>query len=345
MQGAGPLRERAGRGCDIVTCVRSVITWAVKLLVSGGLLYWLLSRVDRGQLWNNIQHASPLWLVAALGLYFLMLLVGAWRWKQLLDAQQVTATFPHLTASYLVATFFNNFLPSNIGGDVIRIADTAVAAGSKTRAATIVLFDRAIGLIGLVLIAALGATVATELGEQELVDPRWLWAGLAAGTLAISVTLMKPGLIGHMLTPLRVFHKEWVDERINQLLESLERFAARPSALIRCLLGSIVVQIILVWFYAAIAHAMAIPVPTVHLAVLIPMSFVVQMLPLSVNGFGVREAIFGLYFARLGLPRESAIALSFVGAALIMLSSVSGAVVMFVRTLRVRTNVVGSYER
>lgn len=311
--------------------MRSVLTWAVKLLVSGGLLYWLLSRVDRAQLWNNIQHASPLWLAAALALYFVMILVSAWRWKQLLDAQEVPATHKHLVASYLVATFFNNFLPSNIGGDVIRIGDTAAAAGSKTRAATIVLFDRGIGLIGLVLVAALGATIATELGDQEPFDPLWLWGGLAVGTLAIGVALMKPGLIGQMLTPLRVFHKEWVDERINQFLESLEKFAARPLALVRCLLGSIAVQIILVWFYAAIAHAMGAAVPAVHLAVLIPMSFIVQMLPLSVNGFGVREAIFGLYFARLGLPRESAIAMSFLGAALIMLFSVSGAVVMLVR--------------
>jgi uncharacterized protein (TIRG00374 family) len=311
--------------------VRSVLTWAVKLLVSGGLLYWLLSRVDRAQLWSNIQQASPLWLAAALALYLLMIVVSAWRWKQLLDAQEVPATVRHLVASYLVATYFNNFLPSNIGGDVIRISDTADAAGSKTRAAAIVLFDRVIGLIGLVLVAALGATIATEMGDTEPFDPLWLWAGLIAGTLAISVTLMKPALIGKLLTPLRVFHREWVDERINQILESLGNFASRPSALVRCLSGSIAVQIILVFFYAAIARAMGVPMPIVHLAVLIPMSFIVQMLPISMNGFGVREAVFGLYFARLGLPRESGIALSFLGAALIMLFSVSGAIVMLVR--------------
>lgn len=311
--------------------MRSVLTWAVKLLVSGGLLYWLLSRVDRGELWRTIQHASPAWLAVALLLYFVMILVSAWRWQQLLDAQHVPTAFSHLTASYLVATFFNNFLPSNIGGDVIRIGDTAAAAGSKTRAATIVLFDRGIGLVGLVLVAALGATIATELGDQEPFNPMWLWLGLGAGTVAIGVTLMSPSLIGKLLTPLRVFHQEWVDERISRLLESLTKFAERPSALVRCLVGSILVQAILIGFYAAIAYAMGVPVPIVHLAVLIPMSFVLQMLPLSVNGFGVREYIFGFYFARLGLPKESAIALSFLGAALIMLFSVSGAVVMLAR--------------
>jgi hypothetical protein len=53
----------------------------------------------------------------------------------------------------------------------------------------------------------------------------------------------------------------------------------------------------------------------------------VQMLPLSVNGFGVREATFGFYFSRLGLPLESALLVSFMGAVLIMLFSLSGAVV------------------
>ena len=62
-----------------------------------------------------------------------------------------------------------------------------------------------------------------------------------------------------------------------------------------------------------------------------PLSFIVQMLPVSVNGFGVREATFGVYFTRLGLPLESALALSFIGAALIMLFSMSGAVVYLTR--------------
>jgi hypothetical protein len=91
------------------------------------------------------------------------------------------------------------------------------------------------------------------------------------------------------------------------------------------------VQIILVWFYAAIAHAMNVPMPAVHLAVLIPMSFIVQMLPVSVNGFGVREATFGFYFSRLGLPLEGALALSFIGAALMMIFSLSGAVTYLAR--------------
>jgi len=70
--------------------------------------------------------------------------------------------------------------------------------------------------------------------------------------------------------------------------------------------------------------------------VIVPVSFIVQMVPLSVNGFGIREATFGFYFTRLGLPLESALVVSFVGAALIMLFSLSGGVAYLSRTARSR---------
>jgi hypothetical protein len=91
------------------------------------------------------------------------------------------------------------------------------------------------------------------------------------------------------------------------------------------------VQGVLVIFYLAIARSMHIPVPASQLAVLVPLSFVVQMLPISVNGFGVREATFTVYFYQIGLPREPALVVSFMGAALMMLFSLSGAVAYIAR--------------
>ncbi len=311
--------------------MRSIITWSAKILISGGLLYWLLTKVDRGELWDTLHHALPAWLAVALLLYLGVVLISTWRWQRLLDAQHVHVPFTSLLGSFLIAIFFNNFLPSNIGGDVIRIRDTAQPAGSRTRAATIVLLDRAIGLLGLVFVAALGATIATELGDREPFNPVWLWLGMAGASAAMIVLLFYPRVIGALLRPLRVFHQEWVGIQISRLIHAFEKFAQAPWVLVQCFAGALLVQCVIIGFYASVAHAMDIPIPAVHLAVLIPMSFVVQMLPLSVNGFGIRESIFAFYFARLGLPRESAIALSFLAAALMMLFSTSGAIVMAVR--------------
>jgi uncharacterized integral membrane protein len=86
----------------------------------------------------------------------------------------------------------------------------------------------------------------------------------------------------------------------------------------------------------AIAASLRIPITFSQLAVIVPVSFIVQMLPVSMNGFGVREATFGFYFTRLGLPLESALLLSFIGAALIMLFSLSGGVTYMARLRRPR---------
>jgi hypothetical protein len=122
-----------------------------------------------------------------------------------------------------------------------------------------------------------------------------------------------------------------VDERLARLSVALNRFRETPTALATCFAGALVVQAVLVGFYLAIARSMEIPIGFPELAVVVPVSFIVQMLPVSMNGLGVREATFGFYFTRLGLPLESALLVSFTGAALIMLFSLSGGVTYLVR--------------
>ena len=231
-----------------------------------------------------------------------------------------------------MATFFNNFLPSNIGGDVVRIADTARAAG-KTLATTVVLTDRGIGLLGLVLMAAIGATAGPPAFSASAggVGPGVLWAGFGVAAMIATPALLMPEGFAKLLQPLRVFHPEWVDGRIERLTATLARFRDSPGSLGGCFVGAVAVQTLLVGFYLAIAHSMRIPVTFAELAVIVPITFIVQMLPVSMNGFGVREATFGFYFGRLGLPLESALLVSFVGAALVMLFSLSGGVTYALR--------------
>jgi len=314
---------------------RSLAITLVKAIVSIGLLALLFSRVDVSRLWGVARKASLGWLAFALLLYLAMLLASALRWGVLLRAQHVRLPFSFLTQSFLVATFFNNFLPSNIGGDVIRIADSAKAAGSKTLATTVVLIDRGLGVLGLALIAATGATIMQRMAVGP-VGPGILWAGFGLGAIVATPALLMPEAVTKLLQPLRVFHREWVDERIEKLTYALTRFKETPAALAACFAGAVVVQAILVLFYVAIARSMNIPIGFAELAVIVPVSFIVQMVPLSVNGFGIREATFGFYFTRLGLPLESALVVSFVGAALIMLFSLSGGVAYLSRTARSR---------
>src|SRR6478672_4104379 len=170
---------------------RSLAITLVKAIVSIGLLALLFSRVDVSRLWSVARQASIAWLVFALLLYLGMLLASALRWGVLLRAQHVQLPFSFLTQSFLVATFFNNFLPSNIGGDVIRITDTAKIVGSRTLATTVVLIDRGLGLLGLALMAASGASLMQHMAVGRI-GPAVLWAGFGLGAVIATPALLFP---------------------------------------------------------------------------------------------------------------------------------------------------------
>jgi glycosyltransferase 2 family protein len=302
---------------------------AFKIAVSIVLLSILFSRIDVSKLWASTQHASIPWLLAALVVYGFTVAASVWRWHLLLKAQGVDIETNRLAGSYLVALFFNNFLPSNIGGDVIRIRDTSRPAGSLTLATAVVLVDRGLGLMGLVLVAACGATLAatTATGGALPIAPAWLWAGFLTGVGLSAPAVLSPHGFGRILQPLRIIHPEWIDRRIENVTAVLARFRNRPAALVGCFGGAVFVQASTVAYYVATAYALHIAIGPWDLAVIVPLSFLLQMLPVSINGFGVREAAFTMYFSRLRLPIESALLVSLVPTALVMLFSLSGAAV------------------
>ena len=311
---------------------RRYVVLAIKISVSLILLVVLFSRIDVARLWETARRASPSWLLVAILIYYVNLVVSAWRWRLLLNAQGVHMPRLQLLQSLLVANFFSNFLPSNIGGDVIRISDTAKPAGSKTLAAAVVLIDRGLGLMGLVFVAALGATAAASLhrGAQPIL-PLWLWMGFLVAAIASAPAVLAPAGFGRLLQPLTVFHPEWVGDRIDMITSVLARFRDKPAALVGGFGGALFVQATLIVFYFAVAYALHLNLQLWDLAVIVPLSFVVQLLPVSVGGFGVREATFSLYFAKIGQPIESALLVSLIPQALIIVCSLVGAAVYVTR--------------
>ena len=183
------------------------------------------------------------------------------------------------------------------------------------------------------LVAAVGATIA-ETTRQVVTPiwPSWLWAGFLVGAAASAPAVLAPAGFGRLLQPLTVFHPEWVGDRIEKVTAVLARFHAPPGRPRR-----------LLWRrHLRPGHASSSSTSSSRtrcacdmtfwdLAVIVPMSFVVQMLPVSVNGFGIREATFAFYFTRIGQPLEHALLVSLVPTALMMLFSLTGAAVYISR--------------
>src|SRR5579872_5129149 len=252
------------------SAARRALPIVLKIAVSAILLVFLLRTAHVGDLWAQAKSASLPWLGVALGFYFVNVLFSIWRWRALLAAQDVHVPVRKLLGSYLVALFFNNFLPSNIGGDVIRIRDTAPAARSRTLATMVVLTDRVIGLLVLILIAAVGATMAGggltagRAAGGVPIWPAWLWVGFALVMAVSAPAVLAPAGVARLLQPLTVLHPEWVGGRIENLTATLIRFRAHPGALVAAFTGAILVQGAIVVFYFVIAYALGIDVSIWH---------------------------------------------------------------------------------
>ena len=310
--------------------LRRLLAALAKLLLSVGLMAFVLRDTSPTALWTMFRRVQPSWILAAMSMHGLVLGLSVWRWHMLLGAQHVRVPARSLAESFWVALFFNNFLPSNIGGDVVRIADTSRPAGSKTLATMVILVDRVLGLFALTSVGAIGALSARAMGIDI---PGTLWIEIGAlATLALCVLLFfAPSVLDLALSPVRALGHPWVVEKLLTLQETLARFRAKPSALAGALVGALIVQGVVVAFYALTARSLAIPLPLVMAGVLVPVAMVVQMAPVSINGFGLREAVFSFFFVRFGLSVEAAVAVSLLGTALIMLFSLGGGALFLLR--------------
>ncbi len=315
-----------------------------RILVSTALLYWVLSGVDLGRLGRMVLGTNPAPLGFAFLLYFVgVIAVGTARWMLLLKSQGVQAPFRYLLNSYMVATFFNNVLPTNIGGDVFRITDAARYTESKTLSSAIVFVDRLIGFAGLFAVAfgtvAFGGEVVRSLPGME-----WLWLGLAAVTAAVMVVLVVPEVVEWSLKPLHRLNSEWVTMRVGVVTSALFRFRRQTPALLKALLVSILIQGCIVLFYYLIAHAMGIALPLDYCFLIIPLVLVVQLFP-SINGFGIRESAFVFFFTAIGLSPEQGISLSFVSTGVIIVLSLVGGIIYATRSRKNRKNSLQSEVR
>ncbi|MBV9122036.1 MAG: flippase-like domain-containing protein [Planctomycetes bacterium] len=272
--------------------VRKKVRW----LVSGGLLAWLAWQIP----WDQIQQAFgrlrlDLWFLA-LGLYLLTQVVSSRRWQLLARPLGFQPTLGRLTGFYFIAMFFNLILPTSVGGDVVRAWYLDGQTGRRLPAFLSVFLDRLNGLLVLLALAC----AATALYPFHL--PLWIPAAVW-GTAGCALL----GLLG------MPWLKRWTPRfgRAGRLLAGARLYLSTPRLQLRAAGLSLVVQavnVILVW---VLGLAIQAPVPALYYWILVPMVSLLTLLPISLNGMGLREGGMVLFLRPLGVPEGTALSLAF----------------------------------
>lgn len=295
----------------------------IKAAISGGLLLYLLRSVDLAEVFRHFQEGDHRLFGVAVAVYAIVVVLSTVRWKVLLDALGGQSSFGSLTQSYLVSAFFANFLPSNVGGDVVRVREAARAAGSHTASLTVAAMDRVVGFIALYFIAAPAFLLGGPL-VQGLAGARVILAGLTVLFLAMGVVFMSPGFVTSLAERVGLKRFPWVHGRFVTVQSALDAFRANPRAVANSFLLSLVLQFLGVYYFFIVARALGIPLELTTSLLMVPLCTLILAIPISFNGWGLREGLYVVYFRQVGLPRESALAFSIVASALVVFLSLSG---------------------
>ena len=303
--------------------MRRILFSTIKVLISAGLLYLALRKVNLSELASRINIASLGWIGLAIAVTFLQIFVGVLRWREISAECGAPLALRQAMRFNLIGAFFNQTLPSSIGGDAVRLWLVA-RGGAGWRAATYSIFvDRAIGLIALAVIIVASLPWSLSLIGDPAGRSALLFVDLAA--LAGGVGFLVLGWL-----PWPWLRRWWGTHHIHACSVIANRviFGRRHGPAIAVL--SLLVHVLAVVIAWCVVQSIAAPVSFGQVFQLVPPVMLITMLPISIAGWGVREATMGLAFGYAGLMTNEGVNVSLLyGAVTFLVGAFGGLVWIF----------------
>jgi glycosyltransferase 2 family protein len=275
-----------------------------RILISVALLVWVLSRAGLAELAAAARAADLRLYALALALAVAGIFIRAARWHGLLRAVGARVAYGRTVYLYFIGAFFNTFLPTGFGGDVVRVLEIGEGATSAQAAGT-ALVDRLTGFIMLFVLALAALPWAYALLPGNLAVIIGL---LALGVLAGSALLFEGRLIRRLTG--------WLPRAISPAGDA---WIGRTYAVItacgwRGILGalawSLVFNLQLILANVLVARALGLAVSPWVFFAFVPVTTAALLAPISISGLGVREGLYVLLFGQVGVGQTEAVALS-----------------------------------
>ncbi len=276
------------------------LRWVLRIagtMVALALLVWWL---PAGELWSAMRSVPPVTWPVAVAVYLGVHLVGVTKWRVLVNAAGAGLGTRQAVQAYYWGLFGNLFLPSLVGGDVVRAGVAMRHARSKSALVLGSLVDRLQDVIGLVVIAAVGAALAPQALD-----------GTSRRILLSVLALLALGMVSAIVT-FRFFPARLVPFKARRLLvrtrQAVRATSARPGALILSFILGLGLQSVLILLNWELGRLIGIDI-AVHVWFFVwPLAKLAGLLPVTQGGIGVREAAQAALFAPFGVSAVHAVA-------------------------------------
>jgi glycosyltransferase 2 family protein len=316
----------SGSAAEATPPSRALGATFLKVVVTVGLYVAVFYRVDRSALWTRVESAQLEWVALGVLCYAAGQWTSAWRWWILLAPARLAVPFLRMVAFYFVGMFFNMFLPTIVGGDAVKAILLTRETGAAARSTVTVFMERNVGLLALFVIATAAAWLAPPVTVFGL-PLRWLVVLLLAGFIGANIVIFDPRAyhaVDRLIawTPLARMRS-----RASSFYGALLPYRRTPGPVAAALALSFLFQGVVILVVFLNAKALSHDVPVFALAVFVPLISLAGMLPVSVNGLGLREALYVLLFGRIGIPADVALLMALLYFAVTLIASLPGGIV------------------
>ncbi|HUP87532.1 MAG TPA: lysylphosphatidylglycerol synthase transmembrane domain-containing protein [Acidimicrobiales bacterium] len=298
--------------------------WTIVRVVASAVMLAILLPRAAGYM-RPVLHLSTLaWLAAAVVVTLAGVVLATLRWHRVLAALDVRTRISTLLSHYLAGLFVSNFLPTTIGGDVLRVSRLAAGNGESPRSFASVVLERLTGWLVLPVISLVTLAINPGLLRPPVDDASHLVVVISVVTL----TLLGVVLVG--ASSPRVGRRlqaqaGWL-RFVNAIHLGLARFRRSPGMAFEVLVAGFAYQLAVVFAAFLSAKALGLPVSWTAVLAFMPAVAIVQVLPApTIGGLGVREGAFVLFLHPLGVSADQAITLGLLVYGINLVASLFGA--------------------
>ena len=303
------------------------------LVVTGLCTAYLVWKIDLSRTWQLLSHAHVAYFLAAVAIMVGSVWPMAWRWQRLLQARGIHDRLSWLVRAYFVAYTAGQLLPTAVGGDAVRIYETARRhTGRGGQVAGSVLLERALGGAATLALAGVGFVLAV--GRYDVGAYLWIEGAFVIGTIVLAVALFSRKVRPLLARTVPLLRAMRLERPIRAAYEGIHAYRDHPGLLGGIFTLTLAVQAVRVLAIWLAGRAVGVELSPRPYYVMGPLLFLVLLVPFSVNGIAVRESFFVSFLGNLGVDADKAFATGFLFFVVTLCLSVPGAVLLGWQSLR-----------
>ena len=297
------------------------------IVLTAAAIAYLVWKIELSTTLDVLADTSLAWFALSFSIMFLTVPVLAVRWGWLLRAHGIEERIRWLTRAYFVAYTAGQVLPTSLGGDAVRVVETARRHAGRTAVVTgTVLLERGLGGAATVLLGAIGFLLS--IGRYDVSAYLWLEGVFVFGTLLLGFLFFARSARPLLRRVQPLLERLRIERPLRAFYEGVHHYRGRPRLLGEVFAVTLAVQTVRILSIWAAAKAVGIDLDVRVYYVMGPLLFLVMLVPFTLNGLAVREAFFVSFLGSLGVGANQAFAAGFLYFLVTLLLAVPGGFVM-----------------